>query len=534
MHHCLRVQDIILSIFTAVRDLESKRPKTMAALARTCRSFYEPAIKVLWREIPGIYPVASLFPEDDLVIEKKGTIVSSRIKQKALSNCAYTLSRLKFYGSFVRTISYHRRKRLHPQTLAFVNEVTEFPNPLFPRATCVVLPCTADRFLESILYPAVVLSPAVRSVALFTEEVNERKGDKNSERWAAILDRLECLLPVLNSFKVDQRFIRSFDEGELPTVPEIDTLTKRLSANLITLVITGVSLSPQAISSISQLESLEVLTLTIDYRNYKYHPSTILAFPALVKLHVLGDARVGEDLCIQFIQSLHGPRLLSLQIDLHLSICSVKIRLHNLLLALSLPHVAPRLSRIKIDSEDYPLPALGFRDGYLPHNPPVPLTPPIWVEYRMHFPHVAVGSSRRGGLASFDSNHESVHDSTKCEPKLTIAGVAAALHHCPLLTDLTLRCDAREIPPADASPPHRSLRSWDVCASPIKSGAAFAAWARKACPNLTVIKSFSQVRQSISDPDYFKEPMKMTKEDISDVIMLSQWNDASRILAKRR
>jgi hypothetical protein len=120
------------------------------------------------------------------------------------------------------------------------------------------------------------------------------------------------------------------------------------------------------------------------------------------------------------------------------------------------------------------------------------------------------------------------------DPLLTLADVANALHLCPHLKALALRCDARDVPSANTSVPQISLASWDVGASPIKSGAAFAEWARRTCPNLTTINSFSQMRSSMSwMSDFFNESEERSEESKADVILLIQWNDAARMLARR-
>jgi hypothetical protein len=48
---------------------------TIAALARTCRIFKEPALDVLWRDIKGIRPLLSCLPESVVRI-MEGKLVS--------------------------------------------------------------------------------------------------------------------------------------------------------------------------------------------------------------------------------------------------------------------------------------------------------------------------------------------------------------------------------------------------------------------------------------------------------------------------
>ncbi|KAH6904179.1 hypothetical protein BKA70DRAFT_540232 [Coprinopsis sp. MPI-PUGE-AT-0042] len=550
MHNCLQVQDIVHGTCAQLRDLEpSTRPTTMAALARTCKGFYEPAIRVLWREIPGLSPIASLFPEEKVSIEKKGVI---RIKTDDVSSA---IPRLLFYGPYVRKILYNPRKRLHYETLASLNRSSELPKPLFPNATSTLLPCMAARFLETVFYPALVLSPVIRSVTLFTGEIarpvsaEEDEEGPNPERWQAVLDRLDDVSPSLHTFKVDS-FISSFHDGTLPAVPHFDNLHERLSANLTTMVVTGVSLSPKAIWSISELEGLAALTLTLDHRAYDFPPSTLLSFPALIKLHLLADGEYNEDICDPFIRPLSAPRLLDLQIDYNLQYHTHDVPLQRLFLSLAVPSVAPKISTIKIEKFNRNDHWCGDFNYSVPGAHLLPLasknitrfevSPCATREAEISDKELLQLFSAWPNLETFildkvedDDDDDEFDGPMGEEPILTLAGVSTAIRRCPLLKNLTLRCDARQIPPPDDESPHLSLISWDVCTSLIKSGAAFAAWAKRACPNLTVVDSFVQLRFSM-DVVAFKESMvKRTSKEKADVIMLSHWDDVSRILSKR-
>lgn len=52
IHQALLVYDILLDIFAYV-----DRKKFLAALAVTCKAFYEPAMDLLWAEIDGLEPL---------------------------------------------------------------------------------------------------------------------------------------------------------------------------------------------------------------------------------------------------------------------------------------------------------------------------------------------------------------------------------------------------------------------------------------------------------------------------------------------
>lgn len=61
MHQALLVPEIIMNIFEhAKMGVHAKKPlsqKALAALATTCKIFYEPAMDLLWSDIDGLLPL---------------------------------------------------------------------------------------------------------------------------------------------------------------------------------------------------------------------------------------------------------------------------------------------------------------------------------------------------------------------------------------------------------------------------------------------------------------------------------------------
>ncbi|KAH6903276.1 hypothetical protein BKA70DRAFT_1433790 [Coprinopsis sp. MPI-PUGE-AT-0042] len=73
MHRCLKIEEILKSIFLEVLEDEcppgprpSRRSPTVARLARTCKSFRNPALAVLWQEVFGIVQLLSVLPAKKL------------------------------------------------------------------------------------------------------------------------------------------------------------------------------------------------------------------------------------------------------------------------------------------------------------------------------------------------------------------------------------------------------------------------------------------------------------------------------------
>jgi len=69
-HVCFFPTEIILYIFALVGEdklRHGSRP-TLAALARTCRTFKEPALDLLWANITGFKPLLSCLPDGVIII----------------------------------------------------------------------------------------------------------------------------------------------------------------------------------------------------------------------------------------------------------------------------------------------------------------------------------------------------------------------------------------------------------------------------------------------------------------------------------
>ena len=64
MHRVLRIQEILLNIFGyCPRPTPQSPTSDLPALARTCRTFKEPALDVLWEELVEPSPLAQCLPE---------------------------------------------------------------------------------------------------------------------------------------------------------------------------------------------------------------------------------------------------------------------------------------------------------------------------------------------------------------------------------------------------------------------------------------------------------------------------------------
>ncbi|KAI0772951.1 hypothetical protein BD413DRAFT_37906 [Trametes elegans] len=64
IRRALRCTDITLEIFELLLTTAPLPERSACArCARTCRAFYEPAVRVLWRELPSLDPFWAIVPK---------------------------------------------------------------------------------------------------------------------------------------------------------------------------------------------------------------------------------------------------------------------------------------------------------------------------------------------------------------------------------------------------------------------------------------------------------------------------------------
>ncbi|EPT05391.1 hypothetical protein FOMPIDRAFT_1057635 [Fomitopsis schrenkii] len=66
MHHVFLVDELVCQILD---NLEDTLPENLARLARTCRSLYQPSVRILWKRLSNISPLVRLLPCDAWWIE---------------------------------------------------------------------------------------------------------------------------------------------------------------------------------------------------------------------------------------------------------------------------------------------------------------------------------------------------------------------------------------------------------------------------------------------------------------------------------
>jgi hypothetical protein len=64
IHPCLKALNILSTICDFALQAPEDGPKTLAAVAVTCRAFENTALDVLWRTLPNLVPLVKCLPPD--------------------------------------------------------------------------------------------------------------------------------------------------------------------------------------------------------------------------------------------------------------------------------------------------------------------------------------------------------------------------------------------------------------------------------------------------------------------------------------
>lgn len=71
MHHCLRIAEILTMVMDFLVAAGHRGAREVLALLKTCKSFYEPALDLLWRDLHILAPLVMCLPEDVWKIRNK-------------------------------------------------------------------------------------------------------------------------------------------------------------------------------------------------------------------------------------------------------------------------------------------------------------------------------------------------------------------------------------------------------------------------------------------------------------------------------
>lgn len=103
MHICLLPPEILLQVFAIYQEDYRGSRATLASLARTCKTFKEPALDILWQELDELEPIlsclAACLPAGVIDKNTRGTLVSEifRIYILILNTQNYQIDAQKTY-----------------------------------------------------------------------------------------------------------------------------------------------------------------------------------------------------------------------------------------------------------------------------------------------------------------------------------------------------------------------------------------------------------------------------------------------------
>jgi hypothetical protein len=371
--------------------------------------------------------------------------------------------------------------------------------------------------MESIFTPALLLSPSVKNLTVYTDWIypdnHVRQSvpptDITSQEWISLADRVADIAPQISSFKV-----RALNEdliedgvvdhwsGKVPAL--LDAFGRFSPSSLCKLDITPLVLTHSALTSIGRLEGLRSLNLSLfDFLHDELSSLQPLFLPSLEQLSIDTNSLFPSR---AFLHVLHTSQLKSLtlscffEIDtnpasffLTLRTCE---RYHSTLQKIRVRKVETGRIRDKALWDELAEPRFvvtrSTAQALLPFSrlESLSIGPCKPLQLQDHDLDAMLSAWPRLKVLELDDETLAVD---YCAPLLTFEGVHKALQSVPLLECLTLSFDGSTFSPSDIdslTPPHQRLAVWNVCSSSIARPLTFASWIATNYPSLKKIEYF--------------------------------------------
>ncbi|KAH6876661.1 hypothetical protein BKA70DRAFT_235792 [Coprinopsis sp. MPI-PUGE-AT-0042] len=548
MHRCLNIQEVLLNIFEEVNyspsdaygetDWSPSRAASVAALASTCKIFYHPAIKVLWRHLPSLAVISHLMDESTFELED-GVIYPVEDLDENFAK------RLSFYAPMVKRIDAYNAwetRRLHPTVLLELNSFSLIPTPLFCNLERVDIPCYVDDPMEAMFYPAVVLgSPSLVEVNVVSDDQMEMDGGgqlasrTHPTQWESLTNRLIPFASQLRKLWVYSS--SSSISCQLLAIPQLARLCGALSDSITDLDVAFFQLPRSTMASFHSLNNLVKLTVSVDdetFGDLGESRDGRIVFPRLFKLQVTAMSMASG---ASFISSVDAKQLQELTINVNIgALADGEVDLGMLVDALSQWTSTPAFSKLYIRRHVQDGPE-GLVNGEFVFKVTDATLRPLVAFPNME--HLSISPcinfltdeglleifSSWKHLKAFSVHREETSILVQEGLQLSLAGVALALQKCPRLYHLVLECDFKEIPSSSAIKLLDNLYYWRVDCSPIANGRSFVEWANIHLPSLGEVEYFSHLRHRIRlDFEGVWEGARQS------MLYLDQWNDVLKLL----
>ncbi|KAG0703851.1 hypothetical protein DFH29DRAFT_802801, partial [Suillus ampliporus] len=289
MHPCLQIHEVLRNIFSALnkyRDITldaqkssranygiDVRRQTLARLARTCRTFSEPALDVLWAHIDTLSPLVACLPKY-VWSRHRHSLVSPRCSMVAPCLTWHAEDRWLYFD---RTLGEPREGDVSPE---LAHALCGHPWPLLlPRLEKLFW---SDGSYESTHLLCNLLSPTLTELHLHA---------KGSLFMLSVLSNLGVTCPFMKDFSTT-----GLDSAASVPVSAAVVCGWRQLKTLSTEVVDGSALSH--LSTLPSLEHLEFSFLSLNNGFFKYSPTTFST-----PLQHLTIRTESSELCMPFLKA---------------------------------------------------------------------------------------------------------------------------------------------------------------------------------------------------------------------------------------
>ncbi|KAF9467213.1 hypothetical protein BDZ94DRAFT_1249858 [Collybia nuda] len=517
MHPCLNISEVLSNIFKYVlEDVPSgevpeitRWPEagsmTLAALARTCKAFSEPALNVLWYRQPSLAPLLNCLPVDcyqvteivrgDRMFINTVMTITRDLTPSDFERVRHHAKRIRSIGfSYPASFSkYKTPHRLDPQVLCTVRDATRGHSRLLP--SLKHLRIALREFGEEVptAYAELVVGSSVQTICLSFIDYSDEPLPTESN-WKNIeLFLLSPSLMTLTNFTISIQ-----QPYPIPVYMGSPSTIKSLSesyGHLEVLDIPPIEITHDVLINIATMGNLKTLKCSIDSAELSLFSQTATSpdhFPTLLALsidiphlHFLKDVlkRPGFR-CLRSIEILRRGDIDRWDLDSFFDI----FRYEN-----TIPRITS-INLLKVTASFPDLPSLHCNVSPITTQTLVPLLSRNMKSLNIDLRGTTELNNRAiSDLAEAWPNLELLRlteASTETYPSVTIEGITTLISMCPNLRTLSLRFDAKEIGPIITSSQANvmvhglSLRHLDVCTSLIIESTPWIHFLPRIFPNL--------------------------------------------------